>query len=152
MQEIFIIDVWQRSKYRSSYRRCSIKKLLLKSLQYSQENTSVWISLLKRDSKTSVFLWILQNFSEHLFWKTSMYGCFCKTPLSSIFSVILVEISLYLKKNLQELNSEEKKKIWRQQKSKTRQGITSVRYVELNFLIPFSIRSLKSRILESSAL
>ena len=152
MQEIFIIDVWQRSKYRSSYRRCSIKKLLLKSLQYSQENTSVWISLLKRDSKTSVFLWILQNFSEHLFWKTSMYGCFCKTPLSSIFSVILVEISLYLKKNLQELNSEKKKWFWRQQKSKTRQGITSVRYVELNFLIPFSIRSLKSRILESSAL
>ena len=37
-----------------------------------------------------------------------MYGCFCKTPLSSIFSVILVEISLYLKKNLQELNSEKK--------------------------------------------
>ena len=33
--------------------------------------------LLKRDSNTDVFLWILRNFLEHLFWRTSANGCFC---------------------------------------------------------------------------
>ena len=32
--------------------------------------------LLKRDSNSGVFLWILRNFQEHLFWKTSANGCF----------------------------------------------------------------------------
>ena len=35
-------------------------------------------TLLKRDSKTSVLLWILLNFHEHLFWRTSVNGCFWK--------------------------------------------------------------------------
>ena len=56
--------------YRSSYWRCSAKKLFLKILQYSQENTYVGVSsrtfksaiLSKRDSKANVFLWILRNF------------------------------------------------------------------------------------------
>ena len=47
---------------RSSHRRCSIKKLHLPVLQYSQENTWRPASLLKRDSNISVFLWTLQNF------------------------------------------------------------------------------------------
>ena len=47
---------------RSSYRRCSIKKMRLTILQYSQENTWSPATLLKRDSNTSVFPWILQNF------------------------------------------------------------------------------------------
>ena len=67
--------------------RYSIKHLFLKTLQYSQENTcdggsfSVKmqdfgpVTLLKRDSNTGVFLWILQNFQEHLSWKTSVNGC-----------------------------------------------------------------------------
>ena len=54
--------------------RCSIKKLFLKILQYSQENIWVGVSflmkmqafsplaLLKRDSNTGVLLWILRNF------------------------------------------------------------------------------------------
>ena len=54
--------------------RCFIKKLFLKILQYSQENTWFGVSffmkiqvfipvnLLKRDSNTDVFLWILLNF------------------------------------------------------------------------------------------
>ena len=29
-----------------------------------------------RDSDTSVFLWILQNFQEHLFYRTSQDDCF----------------------------------------------------------------------------
>ena len=32
---------------------------------------------LKRDCGTGVFLWMLQNFSEHLFYKTPPGDCFC---------------------------------------------------------------------------
>ena len=46
------------------------KKLLLKVLQYSQESCRP-ASLLKTDSNTGVFLWILRNFQEHLFRRTS---------------------------------------------------------------------------------
>ena len=60
--------------YRSSHQKCSIKKLLLKILQYSQENICVGVSFLiklqatrpptflNRDSNTGAFMWILQNF------------------------------------------------------------------------------------------
>ena len=34
-------------------------------------------TLLKRDYNTDVFLWILWNFYEYLFWGTSADGCFC---------------------------------------------------------------------------
>ena len=34
----------------------------------------------KKDSNTDVFLWILWDFEEHLFWKTSANGCFWNTP------------------------------------------------------------------------
>ena len=30
----------------------------------------------KRDSNTCIFLWILRNFEEHLFWRASANGCF----------------------------------------------------------------------------
>ena len=52
-------------------RRCSVENLFLKILQNSQKNICVRVSiliklqpatLLKRDSDTGVFLWILQNF------------------------------------------------------------------------------------------
>ena len=33
-------------------------------------------SLLKRDSNAGVFLWILQKFQDHLFWRTSANDCF----------------------------------------------------------------------------
>ena len=57
---------------RSSQRKCSLKKLLLNISQYSQTDTcrslflinlQSWrlVTLLKRDSNTGVFLWILQN-------------------------------------------------------------------------------------------
>ena len=76
-------------KFRSSHQRCSIKKAVLKNfaiftgkhlcrslfLIKSQD----WrpTALLKRDSSTGVFLWILQNLQEHLVWKTSANNCFC---------------------------------------------------------------------------
>ena len=60
------------------------KNVFSKLLQCSRENISVGISLqtfrsailLKRDTNTYVFLWILQNFSEHLFWRTFASNCF----------------------------------------------------------------------------
>ena len=33
--------------------------------------------MLQRNSNTSTFLWILWNFYEHLFWRTSANSCFC---------------------------------------------------------------------------
>ena len=34
-------------------------------------------TLLKGDSNAGVLLWILWNFSKHLFWRTSANDCFC---------------------------------------------------------------------------
>ena len=57
-------------------RRCSVVKIFLEISQNWQENTCARVSLLKRDSGTGVFLWILWNFykntfiTEHL-WKTA---------------------------------------------------------------------------------
>ena len=31
----------------------------------------------KRDSSAGVFLWLLRNFLEHLFYRTPLYDCFC---------------------------------------------------------------------------
>ena len=52
--------------YKSNHRRCSIRKLLLKILQYSGKPLC-WkafrpATLFKRDSNAGVFSWILQNF------------------------------------------------------------------------------------------
>ena len=64
---------------RSSHRRCYVKKVFLKISKKLQENTCARVSFLiklqssglqlhlKKDSGTSVFLWILKIFSEHLF-------------------------------------------------------------------------------------
>ena len=37
-------------------------------MHYSKENTRVGFSLLKRDSGTRVFLWLMRNFYKHLFY------------------------------------------------------------------------------------
>ena len=62
---------------------CSVKKGVLENFAKFTEKNLCWsawrpATLLKRDSDTSVFLWILRNFPEHLFWKTSANGCFWK--------------------------------------------------------------------------
>ena len=73
--------------FRSSHRRCSVEKGVLVELsQNSQENTCARVSSLKKlqawglyykkDTGTVVFLWILQNFKEHLFYRTSPNDCF----------------------------------------------------------------------------
>ena len=66
--------------YRSSDRRCSIKKAVLKNFTTFAGKHLCWsfsfINLLKRDSKSVLFLWILRNFQENLFWRKSADGCF----------------------------------------------------------------------------
>ena len=70
-----ISNTYDHIKFRKSIMSwCSIKRLSLKISQYSQEKTCVGVSflmkmqavspvtLLKRDSTTGVFLWILRNF------------------------------------------------------------------------------------------
>ena len=83
-------------KLRSSHQRCYIKKDLFKifviftgkhlcwSLFWIKSQDWIPTTLLKRDSNAGVFLWILQNFSEHLFSKTSANDCFCKLQISDI--------------------------------------------------------------------
>ena len=77
-------------KFRSSHLRCYIKKAVLKNFAIFTWKHVCWslfliklpdfrpATSLERDSNTGVFLWILQNFQEHLFWKTSTCGCFYK--------------------------------------------------------------------------
>ena len=71
-----------------SHRRCSMKncvvesfakftgKRLCQSLLFNKV-ADLWpVTFNKRDSGTSVFLWILQNFQDHLFCRTSLDDCF----------------------------------------------------------------------------
>ena len=65
--------------FRSSHRRCFIKKAVLKNFAIFSWKHLCWSLILiklqgfssatlsKRDSNTGVFLWLLRNFKEHLF-------------------------------------------------------------------------------------
>ena len=55
--------------FRSSHRRCFMKKFVLKSFAILTGKLRV-CNLLKRDFSTGVSHWILQNFQKHLFWRT----------------------------------------------------------------------------------
>ena len=61
------------------------KKVFLKISLYSQENTCVGAylvslesTLLKKDSNTDIFLWILRNLQDHLFYRTFANYCILK--------------------------------------------------------------------------
>ena len=49
------------------------------------------LTLLKRDSNTDAFLWILGNFLEHLFRRTSAYGCFWNDFSKWLFRTFFLE-------------------------------------------------------------
>ena len=82
--------------FRSSHQRCSIKKLLINISQYSQESTYVPWSLfnkvpglkprnfIQNRLQHRFFLWILQNFKEHLFWRTSENRYFSLFQVNSL--------------------------------------------------------------------
>ena len=52
------------------------RNYLFWSLFLIQLQSSSPATILKSNSSTGVFLWTLQNFKQHLFWKTSANGCF----------------------------------------------------------------------------
>ena len=56
---------------RSSHHRCSVKKVFLDFHKIHRKTPL----LLQRDSDTGVFLWILQNFKETLFYRTIQGDC-----------------------------------------------------------------------------
>ena len=73
--------------FRSSHQRCSIKKAILKyfviftgkhlcrGLLLIKLKAIRCVALLKRDSNTDIFLHILWNLEEDLFWRTLVNGC-----------------------------------------------------------------------------
>ena len=80
------------------------EKVFLETLQNSQENTCTSLffkkvaglrpaTLLKKESGTGVSLWIVQNFLEHLFYRTTLDDCFSILQQSwrSEFSVLVSE-------------------------------------------------------------
>ena len=60
-----------KTKVEAVVRRCSIKKVLLNILQRSPESTCSRVSFLIK-SGTSVFLWILWSFEEHIFYRAPL--------------------------------------------------------------------------------
>ena len=81
-----MVKFWQVSNIalKSSYRRCSIKKAVLKNLAILIGKHLCWslflinlqaykpATLLQRDSNTGVFLWILKNF-KNLYFKGHLW-------------------------------------------------------------------------------
>ena len=80
--------------------RCSVKKMFLKISQNSLKNTCARVSLLiklqasacifflkKSDSGTGVFLWILQNFQDYLFYRTTVIAASGQCLLFDLWSI-----------------------------------------------------------------
>ena len=73
-----------------SHQRCSTEKVVLKEFatftgkDLRRSNVLIKLkvfrpaTLLQRDSNTGIFLWILRNFTEHLFRRTSATRSFCR--------------------------------------------------------------------------
>ena len=107
----------QKQIDRDSHQRCFIKKAVHKKFAIIIVKHLCWslfsimlqafraVTLLKRESNTGVFLWVLGNFQEHLFWRTSTSSCFwidCNISLVvTVYAAIFCkyEISCYLEKN-----------------------------------------------------
>ena len=68
LAQVFSCKFCETSKNTFSY-RTPLKKIFLKNSQHSQENTRVEATLLKRESHTIVFQWILQNLKNNCFEK-----------------------------------------------------------------------------------
>ena len=65
------------------FKKCSVNKTwigenLLHKFCCLETGLPVIATLLKRNSNTAVFLWILGNVLEHLFLQNTSTGCFCK--------------------------------------------------------------------------
>ena len=73
-----LLLIVKRLIYRSSHRRCSVKKDVLRNFAKitGKHPCQVKLQAYKRDSGTGIFLWIFQNFWEHLFYRTPPEECF----------------------------------------------------------------------------
>ena len=65
-----------RSPIRSSHHRCSMIKGVLRNFAKFTRKHLCQQLYLKRDFGTDVFLWILWNFQEQLFYRTPLGDCF----------------------------------------------------------------------------
>ena len=70
--------VWNDSTLsRSSHRRCFVRKVVLRNFaKFTGKHLRQSLFFNKKDSGTDVFLWILQNFKEHVFYITPLGDCF----------------------------------------------------------------------------
>ena len=92
-------------KNRSNHRTGSMKKGVLKnfikltrkhlcqSLLFNKVTDLRPTTLLKKDSGTGVFMWILQIFLEHLFYRTRLDDC--KNVISFVFGLKIRMIIIY---------------------------------------------------------
>ena len=62
--------------FRSSLRRCSIRKGGLRNFAKFTGKHLRQSHCFKKDSGPGVFLWILENFSDHIFYRTRHSDCF----------------------------------------------------------------------------
>ena len=81
---------------RSSHRRCSVKKAVLKNFAIFTGNSCVGVFSKKNcrseGPNTGVFLWILRNFkNSYLFWKTSANGCFLTVSMAHCYMGLKVQ-------------------------------------------------------------
>ena len=102
---------------KSSHWMCSIKQAVLKNFTIFTGKHLCWslfliklqawgpekaCNFVKKTPAQGFFLWILQNFHEHLFWKTSVNGCFslfhiyqCIFTLKGDISKLPCEMSIW---------------------------------------------------------
>ena len=76
------------------------EKMFLEISQNSQENTSARTSFLIQlqawDSGTGVFLWVLRNFWEYLFYRRPLDDSFCRfNRILTIFSILVYDHTLF---------------------------------------------------------
>ena len=123
-------DVFLHSLSRSSHRSCSVKKGVLKNLTNFTEKQMWWslfsikfqtfspATLLKIDSDTGVFLWIMRIFWEYLFSRTSVNDYFSRSGcLCLIWCFDIVFWTIWVLRTLKE---EDSVTIWRQKLRDTR--------------------------------
>ena len=94
------------SNLENSHQTCSIKKAALRNFKIFAGKLCRSVSLLKlqgfrlsslkSDSDTDVFLWILRNFLENLFWRTSADDCFCIPRMNETVSIVTNQILSYI--------------------------------------------------------
>ena len=84
---------------RSSHSRCSARKGVLRNFTKFTGKHHEPATLLKRDSSTGVFLWILRSFQEHLFHRAPLDDCFSYIIVSMKYGKSFEHILCWFKCN-----------------------------------------------------